>query len=384
MKRQLALLPLLATLLLVPSTLRAEPSSSLGETTPRVLLVGDSWAQFMWFDRSLRDVFAANGRPDIVEVGAVTAQGGTTAAEWTDPAMLQMITDELQANPTIDVVQLTIGGNDAQLWDARAQQPIVSFSPHGAVSSAALSPDGRLAATGSWDNSIKLWDAQTGRSVRKLENAHQGYVNSVMFAPLSSNELLSASDDGTAILWRLGEANRPVRSFAGHRGRVMQAVFSSDGELVLTAGADRTARLWDRDGRARQTFDGHAWAVLSCAISNDQQRVLTGSQDNTAIVWSVATGKPIAKLSGHTAPVTSVAFSADGTRVLTGSQDRTAKLWDARSGKEILTLNGHTREVTSVAFSPDGRSVLTASRDGAAMLWLAEPWAAQPAALVGR
>lgn len=112
MREPLAILPLLATLLLPQSPLHAEPSTPLGEATPRVLLVGDSWAQFMWFDRSLRDVFAANGRSDIVEVGAATAQGGTTAAEWTDPAMLQLITDELQANPTIDVVQLTLGGND--------------------------------------------------------------------------------------------------------------------------------------------------------------------------------------------------------------------------------------------------------------------------------
>lgn len=112
MKKQLVILALLATLLPGPSTLHAEPSSPFGETNPRVLLVGDSWAQFMWLDRTLRDVFATNGRPDIVEVGAATAQGGTTAADWTDPAMLQLITDELQANPTIDVVQLTLGGND--------------------------------------------------------------------------------------------------------------------------------------------------------------------------------------------------------------------------------------------------------------------------------
>ncbi|TWT29590.1 Serine/threonine-protein kinase PknD [Posidoniimonas corsicana] len=278
---------------------------------------------------------------------------------------------------------LTIGGNDAQLWDARQPQPVVSFSPHGAVSSASLSPDGRLAATGSWDNSVKLWDTQTGRSVRKLEGAHQGYVNSVMFSPISDDELLTASDDGTAVLWRLGEGEPQRSVLRGHRGRVLQAVYSADAQRVLTAGSDKTARLWDRQGAELQVFNGHEWAVLACAISPDGQRVVTGSQDNTAIVWSVETGRPIATLSGHTASVTSVAFSADGRRVLTGSQDRAAKLWDADTGKEVLTLDGHTREVTSVAFSPDGRSALTASRDGAAMLWLAEPWQGEPVALRG-
>ncbi|MEM8963476.1 MAG: hypothetical protein AAGD38_18480, partial [Acidobacteriota bacterium] len=78
----------------------------------RVLMVGDSWADFMWFNRNLRDVFAANGRSDIVEEGAVTAISGSTAAEWAQPSFLQSITAELIAYPTIDTVQLTMGGND--------------------------------------------------------------------------------------------------------------------------------------------------------------------------------------------------------------------------------------------------------------------------------
>ncbi len=90
----------------------AEPAIPEGGGTVRVLLVGDSWSEFMWFDGSLRNVFAANGRPDIVEEGGETAISGSTAAEWSQPAMLQLIADELAAHPTIDTVQLTLGGND--------------------------------------------------------------------------------------------------------------------------------------------------------------------------------------------------------------------------------------------------------------------------------
>lgn len=80
--------------------------------TPRVLLVGDSWAAFFWQTEALSQTFAAHGHPEFVERGAVTAISGSTAAEWTDPAFLQLITDELAAHPTIDVVQITLGGND--------------------------------------------------------------------------------------------------------------------------------------------------------------------------------------------------------------------------------------------------------------------------------
>lgn len=80
--------------------------------TPRVLLVGDSWAARLWQTRALGQTFAAHGHPEIVEQGDATALSGTTAAEWTDPAFLQLITDELAQTPTLDVVQVTLGGND--------------------------------------------------------------------------------------------------------------------------------------------------------------------------------------------------------------------------------------------------------------------------------
>ena len=95
---------------------------------------------------------------------------------------------------------LTIGGNDAEMWDVDSRRPVIRYSPHGAVASAAVSPDGKLVATGSWDHSAKIWDAATGHAVRKLEGGHAGYINSVEFSP-DGKELLTASDDGTARLW---------------------------------------------------------------------------------------------------------------------------------------------------------------------------------------
>lgn len=110
-RKVVAALILLLSMVVAPSF--AEPSQPEGGgTVTRVLLVGDSWSEFMWFDRSLRDAFAVNGRPDIVEEGGETAISGSTAAEWSQSAMLQRIADELAAHPTIDTVQLTLGGND--------------------------------------------------------------------------------------------------------------------------------------------------------------------------------------------------------------------------------------------------------------------------------
>ncbi len=271
---------------------------------------------------------------------------------------------------------LTIGGNDAQLWNLESRRPIVRLSPHGAVASADVSPDGRLVATGSWDHSAKIWDADTGRAIRKLDGAHDGYINSVEFSP-DGHELLTASDDGTARLWDVDTGKPTGIVFRGHTARVVSAVYSRpDAARVLTTSGDKHAQIWDRaTGQPiGPPLTGHEWAVLCGQFSPDGSRVITGSQDNTAKIWDAVTGHKLLDLAGHTAAVTSVAFSPDGKRVLTGSRDNSAKLWDAHTGKEILPLPGHTQEVTAVSFSPDGRNVLTSSRDGKAIIWLAADW----------
>jgi len=270
---------------------------------------------------------------------------------------------------------LTIGGNDAEMWDIGTRRRVLRYSPHGAVASAAVSPDETLVATGSWDHSAKIWDIKSGHALRKLEGGHVGYINSVEFSP-DNAELLTASDDATARLWDVKTGKPTQTVFRGHTARVLSATFSPDGARVLTVSGDKSAILWDRatGQRVLEPLKGHDWAVFCGQFSADGKRVITGSQDKTAIIWNAETGEKLVTLQGHSAGVTSVAFSPDGKRVITGSQDNTAKLWDSKTGKEILSLPGHTQEVTSVSFSPDGRNVLTASRDGTAIIWLASEW----------
>ncbi len=274
---------------------------------------------------------------------------------------------------------LTVGGNNARLWDLRTNREKMSFSPHSAVASAVLSPDGKRLLTGSWDNSAKIWNVETGLSELKLNGGHKAHINTAQFSPDGSHAL-TASDDGTAKLWD-ATTGKVVGEYVGHKARVLSAEFSPDGKQVLTTCSDHTASLWDTaSGKQRYTLVGHT-SPVSCGDMAADGRVVTGSDDNTARIWT-AEGKPLMLgesplvLAGHTAGVTSVAFSPDGKRILTGSRDNSVKLWDSATGKEILTLKGHQQEVTSVAFSHDGRFAVSASQDGTAIVWLTTDWSA--------
>ena len=238
--------------------------------------------------------------------------------------------------------------------------------------------------TASWDRSARIWDAQTRQTVRKLgreqgsaADQHQGRVNGAVFSP-DGQRILTVSDDGTAKLWKVGTWELE-RTLSGHTGPVLHGAFSHDGSQIVTSSEDTTARLWDTaTGDERFALRGHDLAVLQAAFSTDDQRLVTGSDDNTAIVWDLQQDPPakIHTLGGHTAGITSVAFLPDemSTRILTGSKDYTAILWDATTGQEIMTLKGHLQEVTAVGFSPDSRFALTGSRDGTAILWLTQGW----------
>ncbi len=155
----------------------------------------------------------------------------------------------------------------------------------------------------------------------------------------------------------------------GHTGSVQAASFSPDGTRVVTASADKTARIWSvATGEPLATLTGHTGSVQAASFSPDGTRVVTASADKTARVWNTATGRPLATLTGHTDDVKTASFSPDGTRVVTTSWNQTT-IWDAATGRQIATLTGRSGVVEATSFCPDGVRVVISSLDQTTRIW---------------
>ncbi|OQX27135.1 MAG: hypothetical protein BWK80_06860 [Desulfobacteraceae bacterium IS3] len=254
--------------------------------------------------------------------------------------------------------------NTIKLWNIAEKKEIATLKGHSkSVNSVAFRYDGKLLASGSDDNSIKLWDIAEKKEITQLLG-HTEKVNSVAFSP-DGKLLVSGSHDGSIKLWNIAE-KREISALRGHSGRIEDIAFSPDGKLLASVGFDffMSIKLWnitEKKEIAQSSSQLSFGAATRVAFSPDGKLLASGSRDKNITLWDIAEKKQIAQLTGHTDIVTSVAFSPNGKLLASGSYDNTIRLWDIAEKKEIEQLIGDTNYV---AFSPDGKLIASGKRDG--------------------
>lgn len=255
-----------------------------------------------------------------------------------------------------------------KLWDVNTGQCFSVLQGHtDSVWGVAFSPDSQILASSSDDQTMKLWQVSTGECSKTLQGI-DSQVCSLAFSP-DSQILASGSVERMVQLWDTNTGQR-LRTLRGYRHQVWSFTFSPDGQTLASGNDDRTVRLWDvRTGRALKTLHSHLDWVWSVAFSPDGTILASGSYDRTVKLWNVQTGECLKTLHGHTERVQAVTFSADGRTVASASDDQTVKLWDVSTGEYLSTLKGHTGWVCSIAFSADSQTLASGSNDQTVRFW---------------
>ncbi|CAN2040651.1 Peptidase C14 caspase domain-containing protein [Candidatus Magnetomoraceae bacterium gMMP-15] len=256
-----------------------------------------------------------------------------------------------------------------RVWDVRTGtisriiRGQIGKGDEGKIYAAALSPDNEWLAYGGFmkNDEIRLYHFPSGRLVALLKG-HSNVVFSLSFSP-NSRFLASGSSDDTVRVWNI-EDQIQIHKLTGHKDAIYALSWLPDSRRLVSGSDDNTLILWDaRKGTKIQKLIGHEDDVQSVAVSPNSKYIASGSLDKTIRLWDARDGEFIKVLAKQNTQVASLSFSPDSRMVLTGTGDGSGKdichLYSVPSGNELQSFTKHDNIVLATAISPDGRLAAT-------------------------
>jgi WD40 repeat protein/serine/threonine protein kinase len=258
-----------------------------------------------------------------------------------------------------------------KLWDLFSRAHLATLKGHtSAVNAIAFSTDGTKIASGGVDKTVKLWEVSTRTVLAEFTN-HADAVTSVAFQA-DAKRLIAGTDGTSAKLWDVATGDELYRFDTPDGGANLVAV-SPDGKWLALAGNGLRVRLWNfstlQPAPDLYHEGGNTWGL---AFSPDS-KVLAATRSDGVVLWDFRERRVLRKLTGHERETHPVVFSRDGRLLASGSEDTTVRLWDLESRQSPRIFKGHTEAISGLAFSPDGQVLVSGSGDHTVKLWELSP-----------
>lgn len=303
---------------------------------------------------SLSDLEGESATPSAMRtLGSHTATVLSVAAGTTSP---------LVASGSYD--------NTVKLWNRNNSEDVRSLPHEGRVNDLVFTTDTQRLITGSGSGNISLWDVPSGDLITTL-SGNSGRITSVGLS-LDDTVLAVGSEDGAIKTWILepGDEVASPNTLEAIGPKVNAIAFHPiDPNLLFSGDQEGVVRVWDL---ARQenilTLEDNVDRLVSLSVNNNGY-VAGGSYDATIRIWNVESGKLTHLLKGHDFVVSDVAFSPDGKLLASASYDESIKIWDWQRSEVLCTLNGHSGFVYDIAFSDVGNTLVSGGYDGTVRTW---------------
>jgi small GTP-binding protein len=255
------------------------------------------------------------------------------------------------------------------------------------INGIAWSPEDWMIASTSYDNSVCLWNTETG----KLHHTLRGHLNATLNVAwsLDGRHIASTSYDKSIRIWSV-EGGESQRLLIGRKDllssrridqikpedliRITRVVWSPDGELLASDfGTD--VQLWNsQTWEQGRLVKGQSGPIICLAWSPDGDMLAAGSLTGTIRVWDTKTWELLWEMGKHKDAVRTLAWSPDCKTLASGGEDMTIQLWDSQNGKQTRVLEGHTKRISCLSFSSDGSFLASKAGDHTVRLWRCDIW----------
>ncbi|MBL4620286.1 MAG: TIR domain-containing protein [Marinicaulis sp.] len=266
--------------------------------------------------------------------------------------------------------------NTVKVWDAQTGVELGEFTEHDKgcsvdenkcwVWGADFSPDGKLAVSASRDLTADIWQISNMKLVRQLKG-HTSTVRAAVWAP-DGTAIATASHDNTIIIWD-PESGEAIRTLRGHTDRVHALHFSPNGDLLASASRDGNVRLWNWRTGARVSALSIGGEGNDVKFSNDGSMFAAAAENGRIRIWNTASRERLATFNHGAEKAFSIAFANDDKTLATSGIDPVIRLWNIADQTLIIELEGHKDGVRSLDSPNDGSIIVSGSRDNTARIW---------------
>ncbi|MCA9425912.1 MAG: protein kinase, partial [Candidatus Omnitrophica bacterium] len=272
-------------------------------------------------------------------------------------------------NPTNQSVQFSADGQHywtleedrcLRKWPVQPEGKVLWLRGHAdAFSCADFSPDGTLVATGSWDNTVSIWDTQTGGQVRML-NAYEK-ITCVQFNS-TQKYLAAGTTEGRIIVWDPSAGTRLFDLFE-HKRDIAQIAFHPRKSNLISASLDGSIRIWSLSSQSRilRIDSGHN-EVTSMCLDPLRDTIITGGADGGVKEWKIDSGEFVRSLPSHSARVGGILISPDLKNLITAGEDQKTRVFDRRSNEIVGTIDSGCSRPQEIAITSDGSRLFLSER----------------------
>lgn len=235
----------------------------------------------------------------------------------------------------------------------------------------AWTADGQQLLTAGYDQTVRRWQADSGRELQKFV----GHSSSVFaLAAAANGRFFLSSSKSSLKYWPLTADERP-RTLHGHNDYIYAVAISPDSQTAVSGDYEHKLRVWQlASGESQFTLTGHRGRVNCVIFLADGNTAVSGAADGQLCFWDVSSGHLLDHVAAHKKEILAVAAHPQTGQIVSGGEDGKIYVWQRGQSKAVHSINQHKQAVTGLAFSADGRWLASKSADDTVGIWHGQTW----------